>query len=456
MWTRLGALIVKELLAAFRDPRARLALIGPPIIQLFLFAYAATLEVSNVPIGVLNQDWGITSEQLISRFERASAFSEIRRYASLGEVKPAIDRQEVMIVVHIGQDFSRKLAAGEPATVQLLLDGRKSNSAQIVNGYVGTIVRQFSEDFREGKAAASEIVDRSWYNPNREYRTAMVPTLIGILSMTMVLMIVGMSVARERELGTFEQLLVSPLQPLEIVIGKAVPGLIVGLAQGVVIALIVIFVFGIPMAGSPLALFSGPRRLPPGGDRRGTLHLLTGRQPAAGDDGDHGVHDALHAAVGLRLAGPEYAHMAAAGGHDQPAHPLHGHHARRVPARHAVLAGRPAHLAHGADRGRDDLRRGMAVPAPGAVGVPRVQLSHEINGEFRGRSAGGRDRCGRRGETVARAGFSGAAGPDRGGGSAGLARAGNRRSRWLAVALCVRRLAEGQLGLDALVSRNRC
>jgi drug efflux transport system permease protein len=258
MWTRLGALIVKELLAAFRDPRARIALIMPPILQLFLFAYAATLEVSNVPIGVLNQDWGLASEQLISRFERASAFSEIRRYASPGEVKAAIDRQEVMIVVHIGQDFSRRLAAGEPATVQLLLDGRKSNSAQLVNGYVGNIVRQFSDDFMQGRTEApSEIVDRSWYNPNREYRTAMVPTLIGILSMTMVLMIVGMSVARERELGTFEQLLVSPLQPLEIVIGKAVPGLIVGLAQGVVIALIVILVFGIPMAGSPLALLAG-------------------------------------------------------------------------------------------------------------------------------------------------------------------------------------------------------
>ncbi len=255
--TRLGALIVKELLAAFRDPRARMALVGPPIIQLFLFAYAATLEVSNVPIGVLNQDWGLASEQLISRFERASAFSEIRRYGSPSEVKAAIDRQEVMIVVHIGQDFSRKLAAGEPAAVQLLLDGRKSNSAQLVNGYVGTIVRQFADDFREGRTAPSEIVDRSWYNPNREYRTAMVPTLIGILSMTMVLMIVGMSVARERELGTFEQLLVSPLQPLEIVIGKAVPGLIVGLAQGVAITLIVILVFRIPMAGSPLALFAG-------------------------------------------------------------------------------------------------------------------------------------------------------------------------------------------------------
>jgi ABC-2 type transport system permease protein len=254
--TRLKALIVKELLAAFRDPRARAALIAPPLLQLFLFAYAATLEVSNVPIGVLNQDWGIASEQLISRFERASAFSEIRRYASPREAQIAIDKQEVMIVVHIGQDFSRNLAAREPATVQILLDGRKSNSAQLVNGYVGTIVRQFADDYAQG-VAVTELVDRSWYNPNREYRTAMVPTLIGILSMTMVLMIVGMSVARERELGTFEQLLVSPLQPIEIVIGKAVPGLIVGMAQGFIITLIVITVFGIPLTGSPILLFAG-------------------------------------------------------------------------------------------------------------------------------------------------------------------------------------------------------
>jgi ABC-2 type transport system permease protein len=254
--TRLKALIVKELLAAFRDPRARAALIAPPLLQLFLFAYAATLEVSNVPIGVLNQDWGIASEQLISRFERASAFSEIRRYASPREAQIAIDKQEVMIVVHIGQDFSRNLAAREPATVQILLDGRKSNSAQLVNGYVGTIVRQFADDYAQG-VAVTELVDRSWYNPNREYRTAMVPTLIGILSMTMVLMIVGMSVARERELGTFEQLLVSPLQPIEIVIGKAVPGLIVGMAQGFIITLIVITVFGISLTGSPILLFAG-------------------------------------------------------------------------------------------------------------------------------------------------------------------------------------------------------
>jgi ABC-2 type transport system permease protein len=259
MWLRLSALIVKELLAAFRDPRARFSLIVPPLVQLFLFAFAATLEVSNVPVGVLNEDWGAASAQFIARFERASAFSEIRRFGSLTEAQAAIDSQDVLVVVHIGQDFSRKLAAGATPKVQVLLDGRKSNSAQLVNGYIGTIIQQFGADYAAGTTSrqTSNIVDRTWYNPNREYKTAMVPTLIGSLSMTTVLMIVGMSVARERELGTFEQLLVSPLQPLEIVVGKAVPGLIVGVGQGILITLVVIYGFGIALTGSPAVLLAG-------------------------------------------------------------------------------------------------------------------------------------------------------------------------------------------------------
>jgi len=259
MWTRLAALIVKELLAAFRDPKARVALIVPPILQFFLFAFAATLEVTNVPVGVINDDWGTASVKLISRLERASAFSEVRRYPSLKAAQTAIDAQDVMVVLRIGQDFSRRLAAGENGDVQILLDGRKSNSAQLVNNYLGTIISQFSSDWRTGIEVAqpSEILDRSWYNVNRRYREAMVPILIATLPMTMVLMIVGMSVAREQELGTFEQLLVSPLQPIEIIIGKSVPGLIVGLAQSTVMMLIVILGFGIRPTGSVAVLFIG-------------------------------------------------------------------------------------------------------------------------------------------------------------------------------------------------------
>ena len=258
-WTRIAALIVKELRAAFRDSKMRGVLIAPPLIQLLLFAFAATMEVTNAPIGVYNQDWGAASTELIARLQAASAFSEVRRYDSPAEVTSAIDSQQVMAVVAIDQEFSRKLADHQTPTVQVLLDGRKSNSAQILDQYVSAIVAQYAQDYTVGVAAdaPSRIVDRAWYNPNREFQKSMIPSLLGTLTMATVMMIVGMSVARERELGTFEQLLVSPLQPIEIFIGKAVPGMIVGLGQGVAITLIVVYGFGIPLTGSPLALFVG-------------------------------------------------------------------------------------------------------------------------------------------------------------------------------------------------------
>src|SRR5208337_5027141 len=256
---KLIALIIKELLSAFHDPRTRIAFIVPPIMQVFLYAYAATLEVTNAPIGVYNEDWGQSSRQLISRFEKASAFSTITYFKSEKEIQPAIDSQGVLAVVRIPQDFSRKIAAREPVSVQVLLDGRKSNSAQILNSYINAIVANYAVDvvLGEERPDVSAVLDRSWFNPNREYRNTMVPSLVGTLTMTTVLMVMVMSVSRERELGTFEQLLVSPLQPLEIVIGKAVPGLIVGLAQAVVISLLVTQLFGIRLSGSAPVLFLG-------------------------------------------------------------------------------------------------------------------------------------------------------------------------------------------------------
>ncbi|MGO9986483.1 MAG: ABC transporter permease [Rhodomicrobium sp.] len=257
---KLIALIVKELLSAFKDPKTRIAFIIPPLMQVFLYGYAATLEVTNVPIGVYNEDWGEASRQLIQRFERPSAFKEIVYLHSQDEVRDAIDSQRVPISVHIGQDFSRKLAARQQAPVQIILDGRRSNTAQILNGYVNTILTQFSIDYMLGEAqaaAVSNAVDRSWYNPNREYRIAMIPALVGTLTMTTVLFVIVMSVARERELGTFEQLLVSPLLPIEIIIGKAVPGLIIGVMVASAISLLVTQVFGIPLTGSIFVLYAG-------------------------------------------------------------------------------------------------------------------------------------------------------------------------------------------------------
>ena len=257
-FTRIVALIVKELLAAFRDPKTRISLIAPPILQLFLYAFAATMDVNHVSIGVLNQDWGLASTRLVARLERTSSFDEIHEYQSPAEARRAIDAQSVLAVLEIDQGFSRELARGGRPAVQVLLDGRKSNSAQIVSNDISVIVADFAGESASGAAVqpVSQIVDRTWYNPNRDFRTVMAPSLLATLTMTTVLMIVGMSVARERELGTFEQLLVSPLQPIEIIIGKAAPGMVVGLVQGAVITAIVVFVFGIPVTGSVALLFA--------------------------------------------------------------------------------------------------------------------------------------------------------------------------------------------------------
>jgi ABC-2 type transport system permease protein len=260
MSPKLAALIIKELLSAFRDPKTRIAFIIPPLIQVFLYAYAATLEITNAPIGVYNEDWGESSRQLISRFEQTGSFSEIISFKSPSEIQPAIDSQRIMAAIHIGQDFSRHVAAREPVSVQVILDARRSNSAQLLNGYINSIVTQFAADTLTGATGppdVSTVVDRSWYNPNREYRTAMIPGLVGTLTMTTVLMVMVMSVARERELGTFEQLMVSPLQPLEIMIGKAVPGVIIGVVLATVISIVVTQVFGIPFTGSIFVLYAG-------------------------------------------------------------------------------------------------------------------------------------------------------------------------------------------------------
>jgi ABC-2 type transport system permease protein len=259
MAPKLIALIIKELLSSFRDPRTRMAFIVPPLLQVFLYAYAATLEVNNIPLGVYNEDWGQTSQQLIARFERTPAFSHLVPLATNAEVRDAIDSQRVVAAVHIGQDFSRLVAEGKPAQVQVILDGRRSNSAQIVNNYLTTIVQQFTAELRNERAppAVSSVENRYWYNVNREYWRTMVPSLVATMTMTTVLFVIVMSVARERELGTFEQLLVSPLLPVEIIIGKAVPGLIIGVGLATVINLLVVFVFGIPLTGSIFVLYAG-------------------------------------------------------------------------------------------------------------------------------------------------------------------------------------------------------
>jgi len=257
---RILALVVKELLALLRDPKGRMVLIGPPVLQLFIFSYAATLEVSNVRIGLLDRDNGAWSAELLQRLEASDTFAEIVPVDGVQAIDRLIDQRRVIAVLHVGPTFSRDLMAGSDAAVQLLLDGRRSNAAQIVDGYVRRLLADLNRDARAraGLPAVPDdpLVVRHWFNPTLEYQWFTVPSLLAMLTMLMGLIVTSLSVARERELGTFDQLLVSPLTPAQILAGKSLPPLLVGLFHGTLFLLAAIFIFRVPFTGS-LALLYG-------------------------------------------------------------------------------------------------------------------------------------------------------------------------------------------------------
>ena len=257
--SRLLALVWKEVLTVLRDKKVRLSILVPPIVQLVIFTFAATLDVKDVPIGILNRDSGEQGFYLVERFYGTKIFnSDIKFLKSVEEIAPFIDGQKGIMVVSIDQQFSRNLNAGKSATVQLIFDGRKSNTAQIVAGYTQLIINQFTNDFNAKaglKVQNVELVPRTWFNPNTLYYWYNIPCLVCVLSMLTCLVVTTQSVARERELGTFDQLLVSPLRPIEILIGKMIPGIIIGLLEGALMLAIGTLGLGVPFTGSILLYF---------------------------------------------------------------------------------------------------------------------------------------------------------------------------------------------------------
>ncbi|MDR6289306.1 ABC-2 type transport system permease protein [Inquilinus ginsengisoli] len=253
MWRRLKALIVKELLAVLRDPRSRMILIVPPILQLFVFAYAATMEVRNADIAVLDRDRGAWSQELVNRIDGTPTFRTILAVDTPAALRRAIDLQQVLLAVEIGPSFSRDIAAGRPADLQVILDGRRSNASQLAGSYLQQIVGGMAADAASPSGTASRpeaAVPRFWFNPALDTQWFMVPNLIAVIAVLIGLIVTGLSIARERELGTFDQLLVSPLRVHEILIGKTVPSLLIGFVHCSFYLLVALVWFGLPLRGS--------------------------------------------------------------------------------------------------------------------------------------------------------------------------------------------------------------
>lgn len=248
MWNRIAALVAKELRQLLSTRRNVMLLLTPLVLQLALFPFATTLEVRNATLAIFNEDQGAQAVELVQRLAAASAFGTVMAVHDDNALRRAIDAQDALLAIRIPADFSAKVETRYPTRLQALIDGRRSNAAQIAFAYVQQIVDLFAEE-RAGQVPPATLVVRNLYNPNLEYHWFVLPSLVAIIATIGCLLVTALSLAREREEGTFDQLLVTPLTPAYIMLGKAVPGILVGMAQGGIVALAAVYVYGVPFTG---------------------------------------------------------------------------------------------------------------------------------------------------------------------------------------------------------------
>jgi len=256
---RIGVIVRKEFLAVLKDPKSRFILVVPAIVQSLLFGYAATYDLTDVPYAVNDASHSAASAELLAKLDASGTFRRTLTFETGQALRDAIDGEKVLLAISIPSDFERRLYAGDAAPLQVVLDGRNSNTAGSAAAYVGAVVADFNREWREkhgGVQPALRIESRAWFNPNLETRWYLMPGMIAALSMLQTLLLTALSVAREREQGTFDQLLVTPLSPTEIMIGKALPPIMIGLLQSTLILLVTRWWFGVPMAGSLLSLYA--------------------------------------------------------------------------------------------------------------------------------------------------------------------------------------------------------
>ncbi len=256
---RILALIQKELVAIFKDPRSRFVLVGPPILQMIVFGYAGTFDLNNVPYVLVDKSHSSESTRFISGLNGSGIFTCVATAGNIQQARPLLNARQTLLIIQIPQHFQRNLSTGHPAQIQVIADGRNSNTAALAIGYLNEVVSQFNAAFRarhfSGQPPPPAVLHiRSWFNPDLLSRWQFVPAMIGLITMLAVMILTAMSVAREREQGTFDQLLVTPFTPLEIMAGKATPPILVGLGQSAVIILIVRYWFQVPYYGTAEAI----------------------------------------------------------------------------------------------------------------------------------------------------------------------------------------------------------
>jgi ABC-2 type transport system permease protein len=258
---RVRALVRKELRQLFRDPKTKRIIFVSPIIQLLLFGYAVNTDVRRVPTQVVDHDRTAASRSLVEALTASDYFRIVGSSDDPAGIGAALDRGEAVVGVRIAPGFAADVAAGRTARVQILVDGSNSNTATVAQGYAQRIVNRFAQETLEERGllppGGIELRARAWFNPSLESRVYNVPAVCGVIVLLMSLLLTAMGVVREREMGTLDQLLVSPLGPRELMLGKTIPVAVIALAQLAIVIAVALLWFGIPLRGSVLLLLAG-------------------------------------------------------------------------------------------------------------------------------------------------------------------------------------------------------
>ncbi len=268
MFGRIIAIVIKELIELKRDKAARFHLVVPIIAQMVLFGYAATFEVYHVSTVVLDLDHSQESRDLLSRYAFSRRFDIVKVAQTQQQVTDTIDHSNAAVALVIHAGFAELLRKGQSAPLQVVVDGTNSNTALIALGYVDTIANEFAEDYAKQLAQSTlgvhgmrqvevTLEQRPWFNEDLNGQWFFVPGLIGTLLLVVIVNLTAFAIVREREVGTLEQVMVSPIRPAELIFGKTVPFFLVGLGEVALVVAVAIFWFQVPFVGNPLVLLSG-------------------------------------------------------------------------------------------------------------------------------------------------------------------------------------------------------
>jgi ABC-2 type transport system permease protein len=268
MLGRLKQMLIKEFIQVFRDKRTRAILIGPPIIQMLVFGYAATYDIRHVPTVVVDLDHSQESRELISLFTSSPYFDVQHELTSSHQLGDLIEQGKATIGLEIDAGFAHKLRSGQTAPLQVIVDATNSNTALIASGYITQIALGFARDYQIDRinriapqlaeaVPSVELEARPWYNPGLSSRWFFVPGVIGSLTLVLVVTLTAFAVVREREIGTLEQIMVTPIRPAEFILGKTLPFFLIGLFDVSLIAVVGTLWFQIPFRGHISVLLTG-------------------------------------------------------------------------------------------------------------------------------------------------------------------------------------------------------